>query len=210
MSGSRRPTLAREWVVLPRCASQCSHEANRFGPPIAALQYSIILVLLNPTSSVLRCPVPFFRSVLMMYANSGNLDTFIEARHSPSPGTGAFPPHNADSPSPPLDAAEMKRRFRTRRASSKLTRGEGAITQEQMRKWEEERRAVMLLSKEEVGSLFGDVVRGLAFLVRLRSIKRLRHVGQGGCSSSQHSNSILHLDLKCSNVLLHLRDGLLM
>lgn len=137
---------------------------SSFGPPIAALH------------------------VLMMYANSGNLDTFIEARHSPSPGTGAFPPHNADSPSPPLDAAEMKRRFRTRRASSKLTRGEGAITQEQMRKWEEERRAVMLLSKEEVGSLFGDVVRGLAFL---------------------HSNSILHLDLKCSNVLLHLRDGLL-
>ena len=43
----------------------------------------------------------------MMYANSGNLDTFIESRYSPSPASGAYPAHNADSPSPPLDAAEM-------------------------------------------------------------------------------------------------------
>lgn len=40
------------------------------------------------------------------------------------------------------------------------------MSREQMKAWEEERRAVMLLSKDEVGSLFGDVANGLAFLVR--------------------------------------------
>ncbi|BEI98504.1 hypothetical protein CcaverHIS631_0308030 [Cutaneotrichosporon cavernicola] len=49
-----------------------------------------------------------------------------------------------------------------------------------------ETRGVLLLGLDEILKLFGDVVSGLAFL---------------------HSNSILHLDLKCSNVLLHWEEG---
>ncbi|EIW68718.1 hypothetical protein TREMEDRAFT_32011, partial [Tremella mesenterica DSM 1558] len=49
-----------------------------------------------------------------------------------------------------------------------------------------ETRGVLLLRLEEVAKLFGDVVDGLAFL---------------------HANSVLHLDLKCSNVLLHWEEG---
>ncbi|WOO77793.1 putative serine/threonine-protein kinase iksA [Vanrija pseudolonga] len=49
-----------------------------------------------------------------------------------------------------------------------------------------EYRGVLLLGLEEVVKLFSDVVEGLAFL---------------------HANSVLHLDLKCSNVLLHWEEG---
>jgi len=134
---------------------------SSFGPPIAALH------------------------ILMMYANSGNLDTFIASRSSPSEPDDTFLEHKADSSSPPLDAAELKRRFKSRRASSMAAQHVGGGMERP--KWERrETRAVMLFSKEEVQSLFGDVASGLAFL---------------------HANSILHLDLKCSNVLLHMRDG---
>ncbi|ORY26882.1 kinase-like domain-containing protein [Naematelia encephala] len=54
------------------------------------------------------------------------------------------------------------------------------------RKQKEETRGILLLRLDEIIKLFGDVVEGLAFL---------------------HSNSILHLDLKCSNVLLHWEEG---
>ncbi|TXT13454.1 hypothetical protein VHUM_00821 [Vanrija humicola] len=49
-----------------------------------------------------------------------------------------------------------------------------------------EYRGVLLLGLEEIVKLFNDVVEGLAFL---------------------HANSVLHLDLKCSNVLLHWEEG---
>ncbi|KAL7418392.1 putative serine/threonine-protein kinase iks1 [Cryptotrichosporon argae] len=52
--------------------------------------------------------------------------------------------------------------------------------------WRDENRAVLLLDSEEILLLFSDVVEGLAFL---------------------HSNGVLHLDLKCSNVLLHWEEG---
>ncbi|KAL1408407.1 putative serine/threonine-protein kinase iks1 [Vanrija albida] len=49
-----------------------------------------------------------------------------------------------------------------------------------------ENRGVLLLGLEEILKLFSDVVEGLSFL---------------------HENSVLHLDLKCSNVLLHWEEG---
>lgn len=65
--------------------------------------------------------------------------------------------------------------------------------------------AVHLLSPEEVKSLFADVVEGLAFLVRMTSIK---HQSVPLTSTLfQHNKSILHLDLKPGNVLLTWDEG---
>lgn len=101
----------------------------------------------------------------MMYANSGNLDNYLSSHRSSHhlPGFASDPPtpsHDQDATSStiiPPTAEDLKARFRARKKSGV------AATRED----EGEKRAVMLLSREEVGGLFGDVVAGLAFLVRI-------------------------------------------
>jgi len=93
----------------------------------------------------------------MMYATAGNLDTFLLARsHStqisrPDLSTGSI----GDGQSlGQLPKAERIKAFKKRRLS-----GFG------IGKQREETRAVMYLGLDEVVQLFGDVVKGLAFLV---------------------------------------------
>lgn len=80
-----------------------------------------------------------------MYATAGNLDTFLLTRSHSNPIVNG------------LDEESISQRikaFKKRRKSSFSKR--------------EENRGVMLLGLEEVMKLFGDVVEGLAFLVRTR------------------------------------------
>ncbi|WVW78766.1 hypothetical protein I302_100728 [Kwoniella bestiolae CBS 10118] len=118
--------------------------------------------------------------VLMQYATAGNLDTYLLTRsHTNQPRPDLSAGDIADSESlGQLPKAERIKAFKKRRQSA----AEGAKGKRRM----EEMRGVLLLGMEEIMKLFGDVVEGLAFL---------------------HANSILHLDLKCSNVLLHWEEG---
>ncbi|ORX34368.1 kinase-like domain-containing protein [Kockovaella imperatae] len=114
--------------------------------------------------------------VLMMYATAGNLDSFLITRsHSSQPSRPDLTAGDiADSESiGQLPRAERIKAFKKRRQSGNNRK-------------KEETRGVLLLGLEEILTLFGDIVNGLAFL---------------------HGSSILHLDLKCSNVLLHWDDG---
>ncbi|WWD07970.1 hypothetical protein V865_006080 [Kwoniella europaea PYCC6329] len=120
--------------------------------------------------------------VLMQYATAGNLDTYLLTRsHTNQPRPDLSAGDIADSESlGQLPKAERIKAFKRRRQSAaEGTAGKGKRRMEEM-------RGVLLLGMEEIMKLFGDVVEGLAFL---------------------HANSILHLDLKCSNVLLHWEEG---
>ncbi|CCM00802.1 uncharacterized protein FIBRA_02844 [Fibroporia radiculosa] len=144
--------------------------------------------------------------VLMQWAEGGSLDEFIDARlgrssatHFPhihsssgtaspvgSPAAEVSPPHNPQSRTARIRAfralqrAPPDERERLRRELG-LTSDVGGIGHKPP-----DLKAVHLLSAEEVRSLFGDVVSGLAFL---------------------HEKSILHLDLKPGNVLLTWDEG---
>ncbi|WVQ97792.1 hypothetical protein IAU59_004906 [Kwoniella sp. CBS 9459] len=122
--------------------------------------------------------------VLMMYATAGNLDTYLLTRsHTNEPRPDLSANDIADSESlGQLPKAERIKAFKRRRQSA-IDGVQGGMGR---KKQKEENRGVLLLGVEEIGKLFGDVVEGLAFL---------------------HANSILHLDLKCSNVLLHYEEG---
>jgi hypothetical protein len=102
----------------------------------------------------------------MMYANLGNIDTYITARHSiPDDGQVFDASGEVNGEAEPLSAEDRKKLFKRRRLSSKIDPGfsfnRGDV------------RGVMLFSREEVESLFGDVVEGLAFLVRSRPLPGL-------------------------------------
>jgi hypothetical protein len=89
----------------------------------------------------------------MMYATAGNLDTFLLARsHSIQPSTSAHDIGDSESLGQ-LPRAERIKAFKKRRAS-----GIGR---------QEENRGVLMLGVNEVLSLFGDIVEGLAFLVSI-------------------------------------------
>ncbi|OCF41815.1 IKS protein kinase [Kwoniella heveanensis CBS 569] len=122
--------------------------------------------------------------VLMMYATAGNLDTYLLTRsHTNEPRPDLSANDIADSESlSQLPKAERIKAFKRRRQSA-VDGVQGGMPRKRK---QEENRGVLLLGVEEIGKLFGDVVEGLAFL---------------------HANSILHLDLKCSNVLLHYEEG---
>jgi hypothetical protein len=96
-------------------------------------------------------------SILMMYANLGNIDTYITARHSmPEDGQTFDVSGQADSEAEPLSKDEMKKLFRRRRLSSRA--GEGLAARRQ------DVRGILLFSREEIESLFGDILEGLEFL----------------------------------------------
>ena len=132
------------WIDLTRFStwvfslSPLLTDLDSFGPPITALH------------------------VLMMYANAGNLDTFLLARsHSAQPGSSHLDPaDNIDGQTlGQLPKEERIKAFKTRRLSARV-----------MGSKREEMRAVLLLGLEEVLQLFGDVVEGLAFLVRSNNV----------------------------------------
>jgi len=95
----------------------------------------------------------------MMFATAGNLDTFLLTRsHDPQPARPDLSAGGlADSESlGQLPKAERIKAFKKRRQSG------GNMKRE-------ENRAVLMLGFEELVKLFGDVVEGLAFLVRAES-----------------------------------------
>lgn len=91
-----------------------------------------------------------------MYATAGNLDSFIQARCSSSSPTAAL--HTDGDSFAQLSKAERIKAYKRRRASMAGDRSSVHVDAG-------EQRGVILLSKEEIGKLFGDVVDGLAFLV---------------------------------------------
>ncbi|KAL7415204.1 kinase-like domain-containing protein [Mrakia frigida] len=126
--------------------------------------------------------------ILMQFASSGSLEDFILTRTLPSPTTGDAPLdafHLAE-----LSPEEAKAAIRARRSSKGVVAGGGKsggmFGTGKNGGGGGERRAVRLLGREEVEGVFGGIVKGLGYL---------------------HDHGILHLDLKCSNVLLHQEEG---
>ncbi|WVQ71297.1 hypothetical protein IAR50_000824 [Cryptococcus sp. DSM 104548] len=121
--------------------------------------------------------------VLMMYASAGNLDSYLSTRsysHLPTNHSEGVADNESFDNLPKEDRIkEFKRRRQSLRRPS-----EGGQTGGSWRR--RENRAIMLLGWEEILHLFSDIMDGLSFL---------------------HSQCILHLDLKCSNVLLHWEEG---
>ncbi|KIM76169.1 hypothetical protein PILCRDRAFT_12941 [Piloderma croceum F 1598] len=168
-----------------------SSQFSAFGPKVPTLQLS---------SLICSC-------VLMQWAEGGSLDDFIDIRlghssrlphiHLPSSSSHLDQDHpNSDSSSSATtptqnnpDLHSRSARIRAFRAFQRAPPDERerlrADLDGQSRAGGRNRRpswkAVHLMSAEEVRSLFGDIVEGLAFL---------------------HDKSILHLDLKPGNVLL--------
>ncbi|KIY30711.1 IKS protein kinase [Cryptococcus gattii E566] len=144
--------------------------------------------------SELSPPVPSLH-VLMMYASGGNLDHYLLSRlHVHPPGTelaaediGDFESFNG------LPREERIKAFKRRKQQTKMrtndasrNTGSGSLKIGRHQESGIENRGVLLLGIDEILALLGDVVEGLSFL---------------------HENAILHLDLKCSNVLLHREEG---
>jgi hypothetical protein len=103
----------------------------------------------------------FSLSILMMYANAGNIDSYIGSRYS-SPDDQVFEPGENGNDDPDLtSASERKRMFRRRRLSSKTERASGIASAYLKR----DARGVILFNRDELESLFGDVIEGLTFLV---------------------------------------------
>ncbi|EUC58803.1 kinase [Rhizoctonia solani AG-3 Rhs1AP] len=122
--------------------------------------------------------------VLMQWAELGSLDDLILQR------LGVKAPDREPDPSEPPSGEYQTREARIRafraRAVGGPSHSSGEVRRREARRRAREMKAVHLLSAEEIRSLFGDVVAGLAFL---------------------HESSFLHLDLKPGNVLLTLDEG---
>jgi hypothetical protein len=95
-------------------------------------------------------------SVLMQWAECGSLDDLISTRL----GHGA--PLNVQSPNGGSSTEEIQSRSDRIRAFRSRKAEQGTNTPGPRR----ETKAIHLLSGEELRSLFGDIVSGLAFLVR--------------------------------------------
>ncbi|KAL5635272.1 hypothetical protein ACGC1H_003087 [Rhizoctonia solani] len=122
--------------------------------------------------------------VLMQWAELGSLDDLILQR------LGVKAPDREPDPSEPRSGEYQTREERIQafraRAVGGSSHSSGEVRRREARRRAREMKAVHLLSAEEIRSLFGDVVAGLAFL---------------------HESSFLHLDLKPGNVLLTLDEG---
>jgi hypothetical protein len=99
----------------------------------------------------------------MQWAEAGSLDDFIDARLGLT-STEAHGDTQEDGEDDGGAETSKAARIRAFRAARKRSPHE-----ERERRRAERARAVHLMSAEEVRSLFGDVVEGLAFLVRLAS-----------------------------------------
>ncbi|CAE6492907.1 unnamed protein product [Rhizoctonia solani] len=122
--------------------------------------------------------------VLMQWAELGSLDDLILQRLGVK--TADRDPNPSEPPSGEYQTREARIRAFRARAGGGPTHTSGDIRKREARRRAREMKAVHLLSAEEIRSLFGDVVAGLAFL---------------------HESSFLHLDLKPGNVLLTLDEG---
>lgn len=95
----------------------------------------------------------------MQYASSGSLEDYINSRANPPPtvsdyaGPSLFKPGSAEA---------AKAAFRARRKSS-----HGANGGERTALDRGEKRGVRLLGREEIEIIFGGVVKGLSYLVRI-------------------------------------------
>jgi serine/threonine protein kinase len=129
--------------------------------------------------------------VLMMYASAGNLDAFLLSRSHTSSTEQPLSAGDiaATEDIDLLPKAERIKAFKRRRQSG-------------MSGHKVENRGILLLGVDEILHLFADIVEGLAFLVRNGRLLAYTDL--------KHESSILHLDLKCSNVLLHWREGQVM
>lgn len=97
----------------------------------------------------------------MQWAELGSLDDLIMQRLGAKSPDGDIEP--VDAPSGEYQTREDRiRAFRARAGGSTQTNGEA---RREARRRAREMKAVHLLSAEEIRSLFGDVVSGLAFLV---------------------------------------------
>ncbi|KAB5590322.1 Pkinase domain-containing protein [Ceratobasidium theobromae] len=122
----------------------------------------------------------------MQWAELGSLDDLILQRL----GVKSSDQGSEEPPSGEYQTREDRiRAFRARAGRGDTAHASGEIRRREARRRAREMKAVHLLSAEEIRSLFGDVVAGLAFL---------------------HESSFLHLDLKPGNVLLTLDEGQLM
>ncbi|GAB1526395.1 putative serine/threonine-protein kinase iks1 [Rhizoctonia solani] len=125
--------------------------------------------------------------VLMQWAELGSLDDLILQRLGVK--TADRDPDLSEPPSGEYQTREARIRAFRARAGGGTVHTSGEVRRKEARRRAREMKAVHLLSAEEIRSLFGDVVSGLAFL---------------------HESSFLHLDLKPGNVLLTLDEGQLM
>ncbi|KAG8848868.1 putative serine/threonine-protein kinase iks1 [Tulasnella sp. 330] len=115
----------------------------------------------------------------MQWAEGGSLDDFIAHRLGRSASAFA----NDPTKQPDEDVKSRSSRIRAFRSQQQKDLKDPSS---KTRRPPVETKAIHLLSAEELRSLFGDVVTGLAFL---------------------HDRSILHLDLKPGNVLLTWDEG---
>jgi hypothetical protein len=108
---------------------------------------------------------------LNVSALSLSLDDFISARQGNEHNDASQNPANPESEYGHLSKAERIAAFRERtRAGAERVRTSNL-------------KAVHLLSPEEIISLFGDIVAGLAFLVRLFWSPQWGHVSLGQCTA---------------------------
>lgn len=134
-----------------------------------------------------------YLSVLMQWAEGGSLDDFIDARlgrrapsHVPLNTDGnaveSVGPEIREAPtaSPPLSRTARIRAFRElqrapaserERLRREMLFGDGLEGSHGIRRTAADWKAVHLLSAEEIRGLFGDIVAGLAFLVRPRKTR---------------------------------------
>ncbi|KAF8747800.1 Kinase-like protein [Rhizoctonia solani] len=161
-------------------------------PSVSLFRHSIIsdwlrhvtttLVFVPPLIAILRSPCS--GSVLMQWAELGSLDDLILQRLGVK--TADRDPDLSEPPSGEYQTREARIRAFRARAGGGPVHTSGEVRRKEARRRAREMKAVHLLSAEEIRSLFGDVVSGLAFL---------------------HESSFLHLDLKPGNVLLTLDEA---
>lgn len=100
----------------------------------------------------------------MQWAELGSLDDLILQRL----GVKSSDQGSEEPPSGEYQTREDRiRAFRARAGRGDTAHASGEIRRREARRRAREMKAVHLLSAEEIRSLFGDVVAGLAFLVRL-------------------------------------------
>lgn len=143
----------------------------------------------------------------MQYAPLGSLEEYLAERSGLSDETPIDVKRSGQK------VEDVKAAFRRRRSTLKEAGGAE-------RKGEQ--RGVRLMSKSEVDVIFGGIVKGLGYLVRSihfllpavsrlseKERERLEADANDPCFGShpQHNHDLLHLDLKCSNVLLHMDES---